>query len=129
MPGSDKQRRGQFPIFLARLGLPIAHRWDAALRPAVTDGAASFTGRRSIQYLPHLHLSPLPTVSGGYLPSVELPGDGARVLDNVRDRPIRPGRCHPPVSIAVGGPSRCRHEWRGILFRELPIMDVPKSAY
>jgi hypothetical protein len=54
---------------------------------------------------------------------------GARVLDNVRDRPIGPGRCHPPVSIAVGGPSRCRHEWRGILFRELPIMDVPKSAY
>jgi hypothetical protein len=25
--------------------------------------------RRSIQYLAHLHMSPLPTVSGGYLPS------------------------------------------------------------
>jgi hypothetical protein len=44
-----------------------------------------------IQYLPHLHMPPLPTVSGSDLPSVELPGDGVEArkasrLDVPNDR-------------------------------------------
>jgi hypothetical protein len=40
-----------------------------------TTRPASLIRRRSIQYVPHLHMPPLATVSGGDLPSVELPGD------------------------------------------------------
>jgi hypothetical protein len=54
-------------------------------------GPASLIRRRSIQYVPHLHMSPLPTVRGSDLSSVELPGDGVEAckagrLDVSNDR-------------------------------------------
>jgi hypothetical protein len=57
----------------------------------VTSRPAPGTGRRSIQYLPYLHMPPLATVRGSDLSSVELSGDGIKAcvagrLDVPNDR-------------------------------------------
>jgi hypothetical protein len=53
-----------------------------------------------IQNLPHLHMPPLPTVSGSDLPSVELPGDGVEACMTSR-LDVPNDRQH------VGGELRC----------------------
>jgi hypothetical protein len=66
-----------------------------------------------IQNLPHLHMPPLPTVSGSDLPSVELPGDGVEAcmtsrLDVPNDRQHVGGelRCLRLAGHASAGPGR-----------------------